>query len=192
LLSPPKQSNRWAWDCLYPRPHQRAVAQAEQRFGVSAHLIYAVMRRESAFRVDAVSDAGARGLMQLMPATADKISGQLDGEDERGDPSEVHASQFNIQLGAKYLRILSDDFAHQGPLVLAAYNAGPAAVSRWLEHGETLPLDVWIARIPYAETRHYVIQVITNWIRYATLAGAPPPELQLSIPIGLRAASDSF
>ncbi|HTM45536.1 MAG TPA: lytic transglycosylase domain-containing protein [Polyangiaceae bacterium] len=169
-----------------------AVAQAQQRFGVSSNLIYAVMRRESAFRVDAVSDAGAQGLMQLMPATADKISAQLQSTGEPIDASEFNSAQYNIQFGAKYLRLLSDDFAHQGPLILAAYNAGPAAVSRWLEHGETLPLDVWIARIPYAETRRYVIQVITNWIRYATLAGAPLPDLQLSIPAGLRAASDSF
>jgi soluble lytic murein transglycosylase len=189
LLSLPKPSNRWAWDCLFPRPHQAVVAQAEQRYGVSATLLYAVMRRESAFRADALSDAGAQGLMQLMPATAEKVSAQANLE---CDASELLAPQFNIQLAAKYLHTLSDSFAHQGPLLLAAYNAGPAVVSRWLEHGETLPLDVWIARIPYAETRTYVSQVITNWIRYAALAGAPPPELQLTIPLGLRAASDAF
>jgi soluble lytic murein transglycosylase len=78
------------------------------------------------------------------------------------------------------------------PLALAAYNAGPAAVSRWLESGESLPLDIFVARIPYAETRGYVHHVLTNLQRYAYLAGDPLPELELEIKKGMRAPPDAY
>lgn len=79
-------------------------------------------------------------------------------------------------------------------LAAAAYNAGPAAVSRWLETGETLPLDVFVARIPYEETRTYVSRVVGNLARYAYLSGGDGavPRLELEIAKGLRAEPDAY
>jgi soluble lytic murein transglycosylase len=79
-------------------------------------------------------------------------------------------------------------------LAAASYNAGPGAVSRWLETGEKLPLDVFVARIPYQETRHYVNLVMGNLAHYAFLDGgeAAVPVLGLELPQGLRVAADDY
>src|SRR5690242_20020868 len=80
----------------------------------------------------------------------------------------THAHE-NVRLGSAYLRKLIDSFQGNVPLALAAYNAGPQAVGRWLAAGESLPLDLFVARIPYEETRGYVARVLSNAARYAYL-----------------------
>ncbi len=189
LLTPPKSDTVWAWQCLYPRPHTSLVTRWSKQVGIDDNLIYAVMRRESAFNVEALSPAGARGLMQLMPRTAARITDQ---GTSRGEVVDLSCPADSIELGTQYLKVLAHTFADQVPLILAAYNAGPIAVSQWLEHGEALPLDVWLARIPYAETRNYVTQVMTNYIRYAWLSGENLPTIALTLPQGLRAAPDAY
>lgn len=189
LLTPPKSDTVWAWQCLYPRPHSTLVARWSKQIGIDDNLMYAVMRRESAFNVEALSPAGARGLMQLLPRTAARVTDQGTSGKKGVDLS---CPADSIELGTRYLKVLAQTFGDQVPLILAAYNAGPIAVSQWLEHGETLPLDVWLARIPYAETRNYVTQVMTNYIRYAWLSGANLPAIALTLPQGLRAAPDAY
>jgi soluble lytic murein transglycosylase len=185
----PRASNRWAWECVYPRPYAPLVADLAQRFSLDPSLLYAVMRRESAFRIDAVSSVGARGLMQLMPATARRVAQDA----ALPEPAGLLSSPArNVELGARYLQVLARIFAGTAPLMIASYNAGPKAVSQWLEHGEALPLDVWVARIPYRETRHYVLHVMTNWLRYRELAGENLPALALELPQGLRAPADAY
>jgi len=79
-------------------------------------------------------------------------------------------------------------------LAAAAYNAGPGAVSHWLAGGEQLELDLFVARIPYSETRSYVERVVENLARYAYLEGGPTqiPSLTLALPAGLRAGVDAY
>jgi soluble lytic murein transglycosylase len=189
LLTVPKAETLWAWHCLYPRPHRGLVTHWAKQSGMAENLVYAVMRRESAFNVEALSPAGARGLMQLMPRTAQRVAsdvGTSEADLNLSSPAD------SIELGTRYLKVLAQTFAGQAPLVLAAYNAGPLAVSQWLEHGDDLPLDVWLARIPYSETRSYVTQVMTNYIRYAWLTGENLPAIALSLPRGLRAAPNAY
>ena len=142
-----------AW--RFPYAHGEAFIEAADDSGVAADLLLAVARRESAFQADAASPAGARGLMQIMPATASEL-GQEDVE--AGALEEVGTS---IELGAAYLRQLLERFDGNRPLALAAYNAGPVRVEQWLHGDGPRPLDVWIASIPYHETRHYVQAVLT-------------------------------
>jgi soluble lytic murein transglycosylase len=189
LLNVPSPATAWAWQCLYPRPHRDLVRNSSLQLAVNDNLIYAVMRRESAFNVEATSPAGAKGLMQLMPRTAERVARDAPLP---AQPLDLSCPAQNIELGARYLSILAHTFGDQAPLILAAYNAGPLAVSQWLEHGEDQPLDVWLARIPYAETRNYVIQVMTNFIRYAWLSGEDLPAIALSLPRGLRASAEAF
>src|SRR5690606_23739668 len=132
------------------------------------HLIYAVMRQESAFAATVVSPAGAVGLMQIIEPTARNIAEELA---ESYDAALMRAPAINVRFGACYRRKLLDMFGDRVYLAAAAYNAGPHAASRWLHAGETLPLDVFVARIPYRETRGYVYQVMGNWARYNYLAG---------------------
>ena len=107
---------------------------------------------------------------------------------------KLRVPRHNVRYGAYYLRRLLDTFGNNVVLAAAAYNAGPLAVSHWLAGGEQLDLDVFVARIPYSETRGYVERVVENLARYAYLEGGATgvPELALKLPTGLRASADAY
>jgi soluble lytic murein transglycosylase len=129
--------------------------------------------------------------MQLIPPTARRVADELSVEYR---PELLRSPAENIRLGAHYLNKVLAMFGGLVPLGAAAYNAGPSAASRWLETGESLPLDVFVARIPYAETRKYVMRVTGNLARYAYLYDGPEalPRLELGLPRGLRATRDAY
>ena len=137
------------------------------------------MRQESLFRKDAVSRADARGVMQMLPGTAAAVARrwQISSSAREGlfDPAVA------IPLGAAHLRELLDRYGGQLALSLAAYNAGPAAVARWLPHGR-LDADVWIENIPYNETRGYVQHILEHIIAFAWVRNAEPPRLETLLP----------
>lgn len=177
----PTSSTLWAWQCLHPRPYAAAVEALEARYELPSGLVHAVMRRESAFRSDVRSHAGAVGLMQLMPTTAERAARELGLAHH---PERLTEPGYNLELGAYYLQRLARHFDANVPVVLASYNAGPHAAVRWLEGGKGLGLDGWVARIPYQETRHYVLRVMASFARYRFLeAGAAAiPRLALDLP----------
>ena len=116
---------------------ERSIQKAAARYSLSPDLIRGVIRAESNFQAEAVSSAGARGLMQLMPETA--------GELGVTKPFDI---QQNIDGGSRYLRQMLDRFGGNLKLALAAYNAGPGAVEKYE------------GRVPYAETQEYVKRVL--------------------------------
>ena len=191
LQRAPSARTRWVWDCMYPRPYEPLVRAAEARNQLPPNLLYAVMRQESSFRPAVVSPARAVGLMQLIPPTAQKVSSELGIEHT---PERLTSPPHNIQLGAYYLAKLLRTFGGSAALAVGAYNAGPVAMSRWLESGETLPLDLFVARIPYSETRTYVRRVLGNLARYQYLTSPDGaiPTLSLELPKGARAGEDAF
>ena len=134
-------------------------------------LIFSVVRQESAFDQEAISRAGARGLMQLMPRTALKVSRQLRIPYSRGRLTRDPA--YNLRLGQAYLREMVAEYDGSLILALAAYNAGPIRVERWLRaYGDPGPniysaID-WIESIPFTETRNYVQRVLENLAVYRT------------------------
>jgi hypothetical protein len=119
------------------------IAQAAQRHQVDEKLVHAVIQTESAYNPDAISSAGAVGLMQLMPGTARQY-----GVTDRNDPGQ------NINGGTRYLRYLLDLFNSNMDLAVAAYNAGENAV---MKYNNSIP--------PYPETRNYVRQVLSLYNR---------------------------
>jgi soluble lytic murein transglycosylase len=171
------------WDDVrlrYPRPYQEAVAAASKTAQMPADWILAVMRQESLFRKDAVSRADARGLMQMLPATAVAVARRwhLPAPERRDglfDPSVA------VTLGAAYLRELLDRYGAQLSLSLAAYNAGPMPVARWLPR-EPMDADIWIENIPYTETRGYVQHVLEHVVAFAWVRDAEPPRLATLLP----------
>lgn len=187
----PGPANRWAWECLYPRPYAEIVAEAERREGLPPGLLHAVMRQESSFDPDVVSPAHAVGLLQLLPTTARQVAA-LAGLpfDERS----LVLPAVNVELGARYLASLLATWKGSVPLAVASYNAGPKAVSRWLERAGPIDVDLFVARIPYAETRTYVARVMGNFARYAVLAGGETalPRVPLAIDPTLRAEEGAF
>lgn len=134
------------------------ITQAAARNGIDHHLILAVMKQESSFNAQAISYKGARGLMQLMPATAARF-----GVRDIFDPAQ------NIEGGARYLRFLLDNFKGDVELALAGYNAGENAVARY---GNQIP--------PYRETQDYVRKISAH---YARLKNGAYVRRQVSTPI---------
>jgi soluble lytic murein transglycosylase len=157
------------WDCLYPLAHRGIVADAAKRHGVDPLLVTALMREESAFVPRALSGAGARGLMQLMPQTAERIARELGLP---GGAGALDWPEANIRLGTAHLAELVR--LHRGnlALVLATYNAGKQPVQRWLERLGFADEEAFIEEIPYAETRNYVKRVLGTYYRYRQLYGA--------------------
>jgi soluble lytic murein transglycosylase len=139
-----------------------------------------IMRQESSFDIGALSPSGARGLMQLMPPTAQEVAKQL------GIPVSIPAltsdAGSNMRLGTAYLQEVLTRFDNYLPLAAAAYNAGPHRVVQWLgDNGDprTGPIDMvdWIELIPISETRNYVQRVTENVVMYRAIRHDPAPIL---------------
>ncbi|MES2783730.1 MAG: lytic transglycosylase domain-containing protein [Pseudomonadota bacterium] len=132
-------------------------------------LAHAIMRQESQFDRAAVSHAGARGLMQLMPGTARETSGKISMA-YRPDALTVD-TDYNIALGATYIERMLDYYGGSYPLAIAAYNGGPGNVNKWLRaYGDprtgSIGIMDWIEKIPLSETRDYVYRVLENAVMY--------------------------
>lgn len=142
----------------HPLVFSRPILDLYQTYHLPPQLILALIKTESAWRDDAVSPANAQGLMQLLPATAEKIAAAL-GEDAP-DEAELSRPALNIRYGGWYLAALTEGFEGQWPLALAGYNGGPFNIALWLENQPGAPLDVFLETIPLVETRRYVKKVI--------------------------------
>jgi soluble lytic murein transglycosylase len=158
---------------LYPRPYDGAVSEATRLSGLPPEVIYGVVRRESLYRTDAVSSAGARGLMQLEPGTA-RITAHY-WKLRRPLLADLFDPYVNTSLGAERLRMLLDRFDGQLPLALAGYDAGVNAAVRWLP-SRPLDNDIWIENIPYNETREYVEHVLWNSLLFSWLRSGGEPQ----------------
>jgi soluble lytic murein transglycosylase len=163
--------------------------------GVDPALVLAVIRQESSFDRGAVSPAGALGLMQLLPGTAEQVARALGGSVTR--VALTADAQRNIALGTEYLGQLLARYDGSVPLAVAAYNAGPHRVDQWLvENGAPRPDPMamlnWIERIPFGETRNYVQRVLENVQMYLALQGRQAPTLtaQWMPPAGDRGAGE--
>jgi soluble lytic murein transglycosylase len=131
-------------------------------------MVHAIARQESQFDRQIVSHAGARGLMQLMPGTAREQAGKLGLS---YNPSSLNDPSYNIMLGSSYFQRMLDYYGGSYPLAVAAYNAGPGNVNRWIRaNGDPrMPgADMlrWIEQIPIYETRNYVQRVLENAVVY--------------------------
>lgn len=165
------------WDDValrYPRPYAPIIADASKLTQVPPDWIWAIIRQESLFRKDAISRADARGLMQMQPATAVAVARRshfaVPSRDDLFDPVIA------VPLGAAYVRELLDRYGNQLDLSLAAYNAGPVSVARWLP-AQPVDADVWIENIPYTETRGYVQHIFEHVVAFASVRNAEPPRL---------------
>ena len=143
-----------------------------QPAGTDFTIVHAIARQESEFDEDRISHAGARGLMQLMPGTAREQSGMLGMSYNygglTGDP------QYNVRLGDAYFARMMDYYGGSYPLAVAAYNAGPGNVNKWLRaNGDPRNGSVdwlrWIEEIPIFETKNYVQRVIENAVTYEAM-----------------------
>jgi soluble lytic murein transglycosylase len=146
---------------------------------VDRALLFALMRQESRFEPTARSGAGARGLMQLMPATASYVADKL--TTDMGRKPDLYEPETNVTLGQHYVRYLLDQKGIENDLILtiAAYNAGPGNLESWRKRLSGIKDPVlFIESLPVRETRNFVEQVLTNYWIYQQRLGQPAPSLE--------------
>ena len=153
------------------------IAEAAQRFGFPARWILAVMRRESAGDVRAVSEKGAMGLMQIMPSTARYI-GQSGGPKIR-HRNELFNAEQNLAMGGHYVRYLLNQTSPDGNLVeaLVSYNAGPGNARNWRRRPGGDDPVLFLETLPSAETRHFAKTVLRNLWMYRSRLDQDAPSL---------------
>ena len=152
---------------LYPYDYQDTINFYADRYEVDRNLVASVILAESKFRQDATSVHGARGLMQIMPETGSWIATQI--EDDSFSVDKLYNVTMNIKYGTWYLSELQTEFEGNEVLALAAYNAGRGNVYEWMEkyHWDINFKDY--TKIPFPETREYVIRVLENKKHYNKL-----------------------
>lgn len=152
---------------FYPQPNRELVVATAYEYNIDPYLVFAIIRAESKYQTGAESSVGARGLMQIMPETAQWISGQLGMTNF--DPDQLHDPKINIRMGCWYLSNLNQEFEGRTPIIIAAYNAGRGKVKEWIVNekwdGSAENLD----KIPFPETRQYVHNVLKNYEAYRAI-----------------------
>lgn len=161
---------------VYPRPLFALHPLSQKTYPVATELMLAIARRETEFKKSAISPAGARGLMQVMPATAKAMAQKL-GEGYSPDRL-IRDWEYNAELAGQYLADLTQRFDGNPVLVAAAYNAGPNRVDSWIKklgdpRAPEADIVEWIEMIPYVETRNYVMRVAESLTNYRARLGKP-------------------
>ena len=185
LLAAAKLAHQWQWHdrailtlakakswndlgIRFPVEHKDHVMEQAEKHELDPAWIFAMVRQESAFMQDAQSSVGAMGLMQLMPGTAKSVAKKL--KQKRPSKTELFKPEKNIKLGTAYLKQVYERFNENPVLAIAAYNAGPHRVKRWLPQ-DTMPADIWIELVPFKETRNYLKSVLAFTVIYTDKLG---------------------
>jgi soluble lytic murein transglycosylase len=151
------------WRISYPRAFPELVAKHSKLNKVPEALQLAIMREESAFNPRVESFANALGLTQMLVRTAQRFASYRVSRDSLLEPGR------NLELGSKFLSFLLEHYGGTVPLTIAGYNAGEAAVDRWLREHADLELDEFLESIPYDETRNYTKRVLASYAAYSWL-----------------------
>lgn len=152
---------------FYPLPHRDIVFAMADEYNVDPYLVFAIIRAESKFQNTAESPVGAKGLMQIMPETAQWIAKQLNVDSFKDD--DLHKPEVNIRFGCWYIRDLNNEFEGNIPLQVAAYNAGRGKVTQWIQEGKWDGDPKNIEGIPFPETKQYVKNVLGNYKAYKAI-----------------------
>ena len=163
-------TNNTVLTTLYPRHFLNQLESISDFRRVDENFIFGIIRRESLFGAQAVSSAGAIGLMQLMPATAKTLALSL--KLVNFSVNDTFRPDINMMLGIRNIRELMQRFRGSKPLAAAAYNAGDSAVRTWIDRYGTEDMDVFIENIEYSETRTFVKEVLKNHYVYSNLYGS--------------------
>ncbi len=151
----------------YPLIYEDAIAAASEKYNVSEALICGIIKTESNFDPNAVSSAGAIGIMQVMPATLEWM--QYAYRDGNETEEALYDPEFNIDVGTQVMSVLLEYYDGCLETAICAYNAGLGNVDEWLENPEYSHDGKTLDEIPYTETRNYVQRVITNKNMYEML-----------------------
>lgn len=159
------------WTTIYPLKYGEALKTAAWREGLDPALVAALVCQESTFDEQAKSIAGARGLMQIMPYTGRPLARELG---KRYTTKMLHEPEISLTFGTRYLRQMLERFGSRPEAALAAYNAGPHRVARWLAPNPSIRTDEFAEAIPFTETRNYVMIIMGARDQYRRLYGLEP------------------
>ena len=159
------------WRILYPLAYEQLLKQKAAEESLDPALVASLICQESTFNPGAVSPAGARGLMQVIPPTGRVLARELR---VRYRANDLLSPTTSLDYGTLYLRQLLDRFGGRVERVLAAYNAGPHRVDAWTAGRPDIPDEEFVESIPFTETRHYVMTVLANREHYRRLYGLGP------------------
>ncbi len=177
LVGRPDPADAALWLAGFPRGFAPSVERWSQHRNLDSNLVLGLIREESAFDAPVVSWAGAVGLMQLMPATAREEAGlEKIADFELGGLTEP---DLNIRLGSAHIARRIRTFRGNHALAVAAYNAGPGKVKKWLKKAPAEELDVYLEAIPIEQTRHYTKRVLRSWAVYRFLYAPDTPFVEL-------------
>jgi soluble lytic murein transglycosylase len=150
----------------YPNRYWSEIIEATTDYDWNARVFHSLVREESNFNPRIVSWAGARGLSQLMPRTAQSVAGWLNLPYSR---ARLFEPSYNLAVGSKYIDHLMGRYGNNPFLALAGYNAGEGNVGRWLRRFGDIPTDEMMESIPIRQTRHYVKRVMSSFQTYNLL-----------------------
>ena len=157
------------WFYSYPAGYSQIIKNYTVKYQLDPFILYSLILQESRYKPDAVSNAGALGIMQIMPSTASRVAKSIDltpfSSQILMDP------QINLGIGTWYFKQLMVKYKGNYVLSLAAYNAGEKSVDQWLAHSTDCNTDEFIEDIPFPETRHYVKSILSNLVAYSMIYG---------------------
>lgn len=157
----------WLGRVMYPIHYQDTINASSAKHGVDPYLIAAIIRVESNFKSNPRSKKGAIGIMQIMPDTAEWL---FEREGFRSFKlADLDNPEKNIDVGTKYLDLLNSQFKQNTAQVIAAYNAGPGNVTKWLQSGRWDGTLDHLNQIPFWETRGYVERVWYYYNKYVSI-----------------------
>jgi len=181
LDAAPKGDARGWWEHAYPLAYRPLVEEWRHLGDSPPYYLYAIMRKESGFDPHIVSYADARGLLQMIPPTTERVARALDltyTEDMLYQPA------LNIRVGSWYIGRLFHKFKGQIPLASGSYNSGPGPVMRWMrQHGQR-PMDELVELVSYSQTRGYMRKVTEIYARYLYLYQGIVYEQPLAVDAG--------
>ncbi len=194
LEAPLSKTPEDLWLLAYPQAYWESIIAYSRKYGQDPYFIAAIMREESQFNTEALSPAGARGLMQVMPSTGSQVAQMIK---MRGfDGGKLFDADTAINIGTWYIGLLMKRFKGDPYFASAAYNAGPEAVSSWLaKNGNSRDRDTFVESIPYMETRGYVKKVLRNYAEYKRIygkTGTLPAALDQRPPDSVGAAKEQY
>lgn len=167
------------WLLAYPQGYWDSILAYSRKYGQDPYFVAAIIREESQFNTEALSPAGARGLMQVMPSTAEWVA--QNARVKGFDRTKLFDPDLSINIGTWYIGHLMKRFRGDPLLVAAGYNAGPEAVTGWIErNGNGGDRDIFVESIPFSETRGYVKKVLRNYAEYKRIYGKGGPSAVLA------------
>ncbi|MFA5072773.1 MAG: tetratricopeptide repeat protein [Nitrospirota bacterium] len=182
LEAPRKNVPDDLWYLAYPQAYWDSIASYSRQYHLDPYFIAAIIREESQFNAAALSPAGARGIMQVMPSTGVQVAKTINLKSF--DRGKLFDPDVGINIGSWYMSSLLKRFNGNVFFAAAAYNAGPEAVAGWIKKNEPITdWDVFVESIPFSETRGYVKKILRNYGEYRRIYGKSGNQEAMFMPL---------